>query len=56
MNDHEKKMYCLRCGRKLKDLQSMELGFGPTCYRKHLLGKTKYRKPLFSVKLREDSV
>ena len=27
---------CGRCGRKLKTRKSMEQGFGPVCYRKHL--------------------
>lgn len=26
---------CGRCNRKLKTAKSMELGFGPVCYRKH---------------------
>lgn len=25
---------CIRCGRKLKNEESRELGFGPTCYKK----------------------
>lgn len=29
--DHE---YCLRCGRKLKNSQARELGYGKICYRK----------------------
>lgn len=27
---------CTTCGRKLKDKKSIELGFGPVCYKKHL--------------------
>ena len=27
---------CGRCNRKLKTLKSIELGFGPTCHKKHL--------------------
>lgn len=27
---------CRRCGRRLKDPKSIELGFGITCYKKHL--------------------
>lgn len=27
---------CARCNRQLKSEKSMELGYGPTCYRKHL--------------------
>ncbi|WP_342573732.1 DUF6011 domain-containing protein [Solibacillus sp. FSL K6-1781] len=26
---------CGRCNRQLKTSKSMELGFGPVCYRKH---------------------
>lgn len=26
--------YCLRCGKKLKDVQSRLLGYGPICYEK----------------------
>ena len=29
--DHE---FCLRCGRKLKNPQARELGYGSICYRK----------------------
>ena len=27
---------CGRCNRKLKTAKSIDLGFGPTCYKKHL--------------------
>lgn len=27
---------CSRCNRKLTTAKSIELGFGPTCYKKHL--------------------
>lgn len=27
---------CKRCGRKLKTAKSIEQGFGPVCYKKHL--------------------
>lgn len=27
---------CGRCNRKLKTAKSIELGFGPTCHKKHL--------------------
>lgn len=37
---------CLRCGRKLKDPKSIELGYGPTCYSKISRGKS----PLFKIK------
>lgn len=26
---------CTRCNRQLKSEKSMELGYGPTCYKKH---------------------
>ena len=26
---------CARCNRQLKSEKSLELGYGPTCYRKH---------------------
>lgn len=27
---------CATCGRKLKDKKSMDRGYGPVCYEKHL--------------------
>ena len=27
---------CLRCGRKLKSKESMLIGYGPSCYKKHI--------------------
>ncbi|WP_337970224.1 DUF6011 domain-containing protein [Virgibacillus salexigens] len=27
---------CATCGRKLKDKKSIERGYGPVCYEKHL--------------------
>ena len=27
---------CLRCGRKLKSKQSQIVGYGPSCYKKHI--------------------
>ena len=30
---------CRRCGRRIKDIQSIELGMGPTCYLKYLREK-----------------
>ena len=27
---------CERCNRQLKTIKSIELGYGPTCYKKHL--------------------
>lgn len=41
-------VYCRRCGRKLKSEQAKELGFGPSCYKKHIAQTTKSnRKKLF---------
>lgn len=31
---NEKHKFCIRCGRKLKNEESQELGFGPVCYQK----------------------
>ena len=30
----EKKVYCLRCGKELKDKDSKKLGYGPNCIKK----------------------
>lgn len=38
---------CIRCGRKLKTVESKQVGFGPHCYKKHLAensGKYKNRR------------
>ena len=35
----DEKKYCLRCGKELKSIESKKLGFGPTCYKKHLANK-----------------
>lgn len=40
--------FCRRCGRKLKNPESITLGFGVTCYKK-FLAQPKL-KPLFIVK------
>ena len=42
---------CRRCGKKLKNSKSIEMGFGATCYKKFMV-ETKY-KPLFEVKRNE---
>lgn len=43
-----KKLRCRRCGRKLKNEESIELGFGTICYQKYL-AETKL-KPLFTIR------
>lgn len=50
----EQKKYCRRCGRQLKDTQSKELGFGRTCYKKHVLELMTKRKPLFPITKRTE--
>lgn len=35
--------YCKRCGRQLKNPESIELGYGPVCYKKMLLSKRGQR-------------
>lgn len=37
---------CGRCNRKLKTSKSIELGFGPTCHKKHLqeLAEAEFEK------------
>ncbi|MDY7044405.1 DUF6011 domain-containing protein [Virgibacillus sp. M23] len=36
---------CATCGRKLKDKKSIERGYGPVCYEKHLKAVAdKYKK------------
>lgn len=36
---------CKRCGRKLKNEKAIEIGMGPTCWRKYQ--KENNHKPLF---------
>lgn len=38
---------CRRCGRVLKTPESMELGYGPTCYKKFL--QTSHMKKLIEL-------
>ena len=40
-----------RCGRKLKNPNSIELGFGSTCYKKFIAESN--HKPLFEMRKRE---
>ncbi|MGM8212618.1 DUF6011 domain-containing protein [Virgibacillus sp. W0430] len=35
---------CNRCGRKLKTEKSIETGFGPVCYKKHLKEQEEFEK------------
>ena len=44
---------CRRCGRKLKNLESIELGMGSTCYKKFMAHSIL--KPLFEVNNHEQS-
>ena len=46
-----KSSICRRCGRKLKNPKSIELGFGNTCYKK--FNAESNHKPLFEMKKRE---
>lgn len=39
---------CKRCGRKLKNPESIEIGFGKICYQKYMA--ESLLKPLFDVK------
>lgn len=43
-NEHE---FCLRCGRKLKNLKAREAGLGPVCARK-LRQENEQSRKLFS--------
>lgn len=46
-----KRVFCRRCGRELKSKQGKELGFGPSCYRKHMKETLRStRKRLFPIK------
>lgn len=42
---------CRRCGRKLKNPKSIELGFGSACYKKFMAESN--HKPLFEMRKRE---
>ena len=37
MENKLEKTSCKRCGRKLKSSTSIELGMGPTCWKKYVL-------------------
>ena len=39
----EKYTKCLKCGRRLKTLESQTLGFGPVCYKKWQEESDKYQ-------------
>lgn len=42
---------CKRCGRKLKNSESIEIGFGAICFKKFMA--ESLLKPLFEVQQRE---
>ena len=42
--------YCLRCGRKLKNLDARKIGYGTVCYKKML--SSRIIPPLFTLKKR----
>lgn len=44
---------CRRCGKKLKTIESIEVGMGPTCYKRYLSESNMMR--LFEVKTHEQS-
>ena len=46
--DQSEIVYCLRCGRKLKDPIYKELGMGPVCYAKSQT--SPHHKKLFTIK------
>lgn len=35
---------CQRCGRRLKTEESKAIGFGPSCYKKHIKEGKEYKK------------
>lgn len=46
-----KRVFCRRCGRELKSKQAKELGFGITCFKKHMKEcLNSSRKRLFTIK------
>lgn len=46
----DKRVFCRRCGRELKNKQAKELGFGVTCYKKYMKECTyTNRKRLFVI-------
>lgn len=48
--EHE---FCLRCGRRLKNPQARELGYGAICYKKQ---NSELSHRLFEAKVKEDRV
>jgi len=53
INIEYKSNICKRCGRKLKNPESIEIGFGATCYKKFMA--ESLLKSLFEVKRNEQS-
>ena len=45
VNDTRLYTRCLRCGRKLKNIEHMKIGFGPSCYKKISNSRLK-KKPI----------
>lgn len=48
ITEQAKNGLCRRCNRKLKDPESIERGFGPICYEKHM-SQIRVGKGLFAV-------
>ena len=50
----EKSLKCRRCGRKLKNAESIELGFGTICYQKYQ--NRQKLIPLFKMRKQEEEM
>lgn len=42
--EYEKTERCIKCNRLLKTEESKALGYGPSCYKKILLEKKRFKK------------
>ena len=53
LEENEKSLKCRRCGRKLKNPESIEIGFGVICYQKYQ--NRKKLIPLFTIPKQEET-
>lgn len=53
--EENKRVFCRRCGRELKNKKAKELGFGPSCFAKYMKEQAlSSRKRLFVINKEEN--